>query len=457
MMPGAFSRWRRSAWALPLAALAALLVLCINELAYHRSVDDLDNLGERGQARVQIQTLLRRLIDAETGQRGYLLTGRREYLKPYESSVQDIAGALQWLSKYYHDDPQTDAMVKELALRSQEKLSELQTTMRLYDEGKAESWRGLMLTDIGREKMEAMRITAQKLFDLESVRVAVDRKGVYQTLMVSRIGVSAMTAVSLLALILFLRQTAAFDAVQRQLAAALQAERDRLEAEVARRTADLTELARHLQTAREDERNRLARELHDELGALLTAAKLDAARLKRSLGAMSPESDARLKHLNDTINDGIGLKRRIIEDLRPSSLSNLGLVAALEILAREFAQRSELRVSTELEQMPISDAGQITVYRLVQESLTNIAKYASASEVKLSLQRDGERARVVVRDNGKGFDLNKVKINAHGLMGMRYRVEAEGGAMQIESAPGRGTAIEAWLPVVPGNGGLSTA
>ncbi|MBZ8143960.1 histidine kinase, partial [Rubrivivax gelatinosus] len=203
-----------------------------------------------------------------------------------------------------------------------------------------------------------------------------------QTLRLQRIGVNAMTALSLLA---------------------LQAERDHLETEVARRTRDLTELARYLQSAREDERSRLARELHDELGALLTAAKLDSARLKRSLGVMSPESEARLKHLNDTINDGIGLKRRIIEDLRPSSLSNLGLVAALEIQAREFSQRSEIPVRCDVDPVAMSDSAQITVYRLVQESLTNIAKYAGAHEVKVSLRRDGERALITVEDDGRGF------------------------------------------------------
>ena len=186
---------------------------------------------------------------------------------------------------------------------------------------------------------------------------------------------------SLLALFLFLRQTQRYDALQRDAAAALQAERDRLELEVVNRTADLTDLAGHLETAREDERSNLARELHDELGALLTAAKLDAARLKRSLGTMAPEVEARLKHLNDSINEGIGLKRRIIEDLRPSSLNNLGLVAALEIQAREFAKRTELKVNADLQPVRLPDGGEITIYRLVQESLTNIAKYAKATEV----------------------------------------------------------------------------
>ncbi|MEO8836371.1 MAG: sensor histidine kinase, partial [Caldimonas sp.] len=217
---------------------------------------------------------------------------------------------------------------------------------------------------------------------------------------------------------------------------------------VVARTAQLRELAQHLQTIREDERSHLARELHDELGALLTAAKLDVARLKSRLGsAPTPDALERLAHLNETLNGGIALKRRIIEDLRPSSLSNLGLVAALEILLREFATRSEIAVVSHLEPVELAAAAQLTVYRLVQEALTNIVKYAKAREVDVTLAPlESGGARVAVRDDGVGFDAGAPRMSRHGLIGMRYRVEAEGGAMRLVSSPGAGTLIEASLP-----------
>ena len=442
------ARVRRSVWTLPLAALAAVVVFAINEAAYRESIESLDHLGSRGVARVQIQTLLRRLIEVETGQRGYLLTDRSEYLKPFDGTKAEIEQALRWLGDYYRGDDTAGPVLDELNQRVGEKLSEVLTTIRLHDEGKREQSMELILTNIGLDKMESIRALADRLHAIESRRVAVDRQGVYDTLRISRIGVNTMTALSLLALVMFLRQNSRFDAVQRQHAAALHGERDHLEAEVTRRTAELTELARHLQTAREDEKSRLARELHDELGALLTAAKLDAARLKRSLGSVTPEAEARLAHLNDTINQGIGLKRRIIEDLRPSSLSNLGLAAALEIQAREFAARAELPVKAQIETLPLADSVQITIYRLVQEALTNVAKYAGAKAVTVTLARDGDRAHVVVTDDGRGFDPAATRGGAHGLMGMRYRVEAEGGRMQVHSAPGEGTRIDAWLPML---------
>jgi signal transduction histidine kinase len=361
--------------------------------------------------------------------------------------VKDVDEALAWLHPYYAGDTRTAQVLAEVAKRSHEKLSEVTTSIELYDAGRTDAWRGLLLTDIGREKMEAIRTLSQSLAEIETERVAEDRRELFHTLQLARIGVHLLTLAGLLALFLFLRQGARVAALERAAAASLQADRDRLEADVARRTADLTELARRLQTAREDERARLARELHDELGALLTAAKLDSARLKRSLQQITPEVETRLAHLNSTINDGIGLKRRIIEDLRPSSLANLGLEAALEIQAREFAERSEIAVATDLEPLELAQGGPITAYRLVQESLTNIAKYAMATQVTVRLQRDGARALVAVHDNGRGFDTGATRGSAMGLMGMRYRVESEGGVMQVISTPGQGTTVQAWLPL----------
>jgi signal transduction histidine kinase len=264
-----------------------------------------------------------------------------------------------------------------------------------------------------------------------------------------------MAVMSLLALMLFLRQTLAVERMRNAQADALQTQRDRLEVEVERRTADLTELARHLQSAREEEKSRLARELHDELGAVLTATKLDAARLKRAIGTMAPGVDARLVHLNESINRGIELKRRIIEELRPSSLSNLGLNAALEILVREFATRSQAKVSARLDAVELDDSAQITVFRLVQEALTNATRHGAAAQILVTLQasdRDVTSAgqgsvHVLVQDDGRGFDPSLRRGSKHGLMVLRYRIEAERGEMEVHSAPGDGTRVEAWLPL----------
>ncbi|MDP3225638.1 MAG: CHASE3 domain-containing protein, partial [Rubrivivax sp.] len=344
-------RLPRSRWALPMAVAAVLLVLIINELAYPRASAALAVLDERVELRRDVQLLVRRISDAESGQRGFLLTGREEYLEPYERSLGSVRMLARNVAQGYAGDADAAPHLAAIVAAADAKMSEMETVLKLHREGRHETWQALLGTNIGKEQMDEVRSATDRLFALESSRIVAGRDGVADTLRISRLALNAMAVLGTLAMVLFLRQSRAFDKAQLRHAAELQTERDRLEREVELRTADLNELAHHLQSAREDERARLARELHDELGALLTAAKLDAARLKRSLGGPVAESEARLAHLSATVNQGIELKRRIIEDLRPSALATLGLAAALTILAREFAQRSEIAVDTELEEL----------------------------------------------------------------------------------------------------------
>ena len=133
---------------------------------------------------------------------------------------------------------------------------------------------------------------------------------------------------------------------------------------------------------------------------------------------MTPEVAERLTHLNEALNSGIALKRRIIEDLRPSSLSNLGLVAALEILVREWGQRSDVKVDAEFEPVTLRPAGELTVYRLVQEALTNISQVRARDRGRgAPVVRTTAQVRVSVRDNGVGFDTRVARTSAHGLLG----------------------------------------
>ncbi len=219
------------------------------------------------------------------------------------------------------------------------------------------------------------------------------------------------------------------------------------QAQLERCSQQLTDLAHHLQMQQEAERSRLARELHDELGALLTSAKLDVARLKSRLPLRTPEIDERLAHLGEVLNKGIALKRRIIEDLWPSALGHLGLVASLEILTREFAQRSGLAMQAELLAVPVGANAALSVYRFVQEALGNIERHAVAERVEVRLWGAAGGVEATVLDDGVGFDPAAVSASAHGLAGMRLRIEAEGGQMQVRSQPGQGCCVRAWLPL----------
>ena len=444
-------RPERKAWRTPLAialgALLALGLLSVAEWSYQRAVDSLGSLGTRAVARNSIQTVMRRLLDAESAQRGYVLTGRKEYLTPYSEVSSDISNAIDTLRSLYNGDAEVEPLVQEVAVRAIEKLSESSETISLYDAGSHDAWRNLMLTDIGREKMEAVRKAADILLAVEDRRVAAERAAVYRTLELGRRGVTITTLLSLLWFIFFLRKDAALQAVQQASARDLQAERDALDVQVHQRTAELAELNRHLQDVRENERGNLARSLHDELGALLTAAKLDLVRLRRALPEPPAEVSDRINHLASTIDQGIGLKRRVIEELMPSALHNLGLRTALEILAGEFSQRTGLSVQMNMQDTQLDASSRNTVYQLVRESLTNVEQHAAAREVQLNVRVNGSEVEIQVHDDGRGFNRDQTRGAGHVWKNLRHRIEALGGRLSVASAPGRGTEVDAMVPM----------
>lgn len=431
---------------LPAAALAAALLIGINETGYRRSHQALQEIAHEQHVRTVVGRLLQQVLDAETGQRGYLLTGEVRYLEPYDKAVEGIGQTMDELQKLYATTAQRTATLQELDRELTQKLAEIDFSVALRKQGNEDVWRFVLLTDIGREHMEAIRAQTAKLMAETHDAVETGKAQVARSLLLSRLGIAGVTVAGLLAFYMYLRQTTALQVSGRHQKVALEQERNRLELQVRERTAALAELTTHLQQLREEEHALLARELHDELGALLTAAKLDVARIKSRLGTDSPEVNERIAHLAETLNSSIALKRRIIEDLRPSSLSNLGLVAALEILAHESADRLGFAITAELEEVQLDGAAELTAYRLVQESLANIGKHANARSVTLTLEAMPSFARVEVRDDGRGFSLEEIAPATYGLVGMRHRVEAAGGTLTIDSIPGQGTVVSALLP-----------
>ena len=287
----------------------------------------------------------------------------------------------------------------------------------------------------------------------EGAALTVHHQALLQTLLLARWGVAGLSLICLVALFITLRQGLVLQQHRSAVQAGQRLAHEQLEAVVTERTAQLVELTHHLQTAREDERSRLARDLHDELGALLTSAKLDAARIRSRLAGpvLPPKEPAaleRLAHLVQTLDSVIALKRRITEDLHPSSLVHLGLVATLEIRARDLALSLGIPVHCELQTLPLPARAQLMVYRLVQEAFTNIGKHAQASQVWLGLRSSEGAALLEVRDDGVGFDPANQRPSTHGLVGMRYRVLAEHGTLQLTTGAGIGTQIAVRLPLV---------
>ncbi|VWX57906.1 Signal transduction histidine kinase [Burkholderiales bacterium 8X] len=432
---------------LALAVLAALALVGINEAGYRQSSHALIEIDNAQRDRLAVNILLQNILDAESGQRGYLLTGDDSYGKPYDTAVKNIEAQLAVLRSAYAGRPEESQRLNQLAAHLASKLEEMATSVRLKKEGKEEALRFLMTNDVGRQEMEAVRADAAALDALGNQALVKARGQIASALNFARLGIGLVALIALLAFFLYLRQAHTLRRAGERQQETLQRERNALEDEVRERTATLAELATHLQDVRESERGYLARELHDELGSLLTAAKLDVARLKSRLSD-APDAGLRLQHLNELLNSGIALKRRIIEDLRPSSLSNLGLIASLEILGREFAERTGVEVEMVLEPVKLNDADQLTVYRMVQESLTNISKYAGATSAHIVMKNQDQQVVVEVSDDGEGFDLGADRPSSHGLAGMRHRVEAAGGSLTVSSDTGKGTRLAAVLPAL---------
>ena len=431
---------------LPLAILGAAILITINEASFHASTEATRKIELAESARQSVGQLMHTMLDAETGTRGFLLTGDEKYLQPYERALTKLGQDLAQLRQSLSDQPEDLAEFELMALYISRKQSENDLSVRMRKIGNDDAWKFMLTTDVGKKNMDAIRLQSEKLMTSSSAKMQAAHSQINHSLLLSRIGIAAITLAGLLAFYMYLLQTEALLAAGTREKLSLKNERDRLEALVRDRTAKLAKLATHLQEVREDERGHLARELHDELGALLTAAKLDVARIKSRLGNGLPEANERLEHLVSTLNSGIALKRRIVEDLRPSSLSHLGLVASLEILTREFADRSGIEIKTALASVELGGSAQLTVYRLVQESLTNMSKYAKATHADITLRNNDDHVIIEVSDDGQGFDTDKVAATSHGLAGMRHRVEAAGGQLFIESSPGKGTHIRAHLP-----------
>ncbi len=272
-----------------LALVAVLVLIGINETGYNQSHSALSRMDEYTRTRNALNRLLQHVLDAETGSRGYLLTGDPRYLEPYNAAVAEITHTLDGLRSSYPAGADELRTLTQLSRDVQRKLAEMDLSVRMRKQGNEDAWKFVLLTDVGKEHMDAIRGQAAKLIQGASLSMEAAQGQVARTLLFARIGIALVALAALLAFSLYLRQSTRLKLAGQQQQAALQQERDLLEGQVRERTATLAELATHLQQVREEERGHLARELHDELGALLTAAKLDVARLKSKFGAQAPE------------------------------------------------------------------------------------------------------------------------------------------------------------------------
>ncbi|MBL8438394.1 MAG: CHASE3 domain-containing protein [Zoogloeaceae bacterium] len=444
--PKALRRLAR-AWPHVLLAVGCALALTLLVASYYQSSLGLRALAQnRDHAARQerLMALQMMLVDAETGVRGYLLTAEPVYLEPYEQAISKLQAAKAQMEQDVAGLPGVGEEMAEVGRLIDNKVEVMAEAVaaRTLGDTPDNDWEGKLVMDELRGRLGRLQgALAQEGQGL--IGRSIERFKLTQVTGV----VLAGGTLALLVLLFSVMQRKA--ELRGELSRVLASENARLDVQVRARTAELNELARYLTDAREEEKARIARELHDELGALLTAAKLDAGWLGRKLPIKDDAQAAeRLARLQRTLGEGISLKRRIIDDLQPPLLKDLGLVEALGALVDQFNEAGDVRVEAELaagaENLDRDRA--LALFRIVQEALTNVRKYAAAKVVRLTLTMDGGAVNLRIEDDGRGFDPAQVAADRHGLAGMKHRVQTYSGRFAVESVPGKGTILRVSIP-----------
>ncbi len=442
-------RWPHIYLAAGCALIVSLLVSSYMQAALGlNALSSLDLLNRRTD---QLDQLTKLIIDAETGVRGFQLTDDPSYLEPYLNSVPKIGETIQLLRQDYAQGTEEDKDVEIIVTLVNKKLEILGNAINSKDSKNLIDQKQL---EFGKRVMDEFRKQTREMKDSLAWE---GKSSINQSISGFQKARFATILLAIGALVLLIVLFAVFQRQQHlrdRITQILKDENDMLDRQVQERTEELAKLATYLTNVREAEKLRLARELHDELGALLTAAKMDAGWIERKLPEdLKAFMGERLARLQDNLSNGIALKRRITNDLSPALLYDLGLVSSLRVLAEEFERTDEVKVHLSLpdNDVDLPDATALALFRIVQEALTNIRKYARASKVEMDLSLTEGRVQLTVADDGVGFDTSSPTISRHGLAGMKHRVQMLSGSIQLDSTPGTGTRINVQMPVANGN------
>ncbi len=388
------------------------------------------------------------LSNAETGQRGFLLTGNEDYLAPLIKARDELANVQKQMDLTFANRPDRKPFVEKLAKLSFDKFIEMEMTVLLVQQGKRDEALQIVLKNNGQEQMNESRKQLAAMVDKMEDELEIARNRTLYDLKLSRFG-ALTTALFIIILLSYALYLFTRDLKQRQALIEIRAnENRRLQLLVDERTAELSELSTHLQQSTEEDRAALARDLHDELGGILTALAMDIEWLKTH-SSHTPETINRHEQLLILLNDAVSIKRRVIENLRPSLLDNLGLAAALEWYISEQCSKGGLTCTLNLaeELGYISPIAAIALFRIVQEGTTNALRHAKAKKFIANLHLDEKNIHLTLEDDGAGLPttFNPAKLS-HGLSGMRQRARSLGGEASWRSSPTGGTTIEVVIP-----------
>ncbi|MDB5803408.1 MAG: Histidine kinase [Betaproteobacteria bacterium] len=445
----------RAHWPWEMALLGSIMIcvgmLVVSELGHMRLQTGYNLALREMRAAARLQELLGYITDAEAGQRGFLLTRRETYLESYKAVLPKVARLEGELHEYFEaeDDPLAQQDFRALEVLIGQKASEMALTIGLVREGRSDTAREITGSDIGKEKMDLIRM---KIAGLQQAgRERTTRLiGTWEfNRNLSRFSVAMVSVLNIVLLVLlfrWLRRDRDAEAREQQ---GLREEQGRLDRLVQQRTAQLDMLATHIQRVSENEKTMIARELHDELGSILTASKMDVAWVRQHLGAeQGPLADKLMRALKN-LDQAVQAKRRIVENLRPTTLTTLGLVVALREHVEQATEQNGWQLQLDLpdERWKLPEDASIALFRIAQESLNNAAKYAAAKNIRVRLEEEAGRVCLLVEDDGRGFRPEDARPRSHGLAGMRQRMMGLSGSLEVVSQPGQGTQVRATLPL----------
>jgi signal transduction histidine kinase len=403
-------------------------------------------LRERQDVIALIAETVYKALEAESAQRGFLLTADETFLPPMESGLAGARDRLDELSfRYQSLAPEEVKVIRGVEADLAAKVAEMEQSVALLREGKPDDALAVVRSDPGLLRMQAIREELDALSAREHDRFLVGLRE-WSASIRTNTAINAAATVFTLLVLVFLGLLASRDIRRRESFAS------QLSAQIDERTAELEDLSRHMSRVVEAEKHALARELHDELGGVLVAMRIDLAQLRKRIGANAdPDMKVRWDRIELALAQGLELKRRVIEDLRPTLLDNMGLFTALRWLATQRAEQSGFA----LEMIGLDDDVQIppetaiAVFRTAQEVITNIVKHAAATRVSIRAAV-GARLTLEISDDGRGIPAAaEHRTGSHGLKQMRFRVEGVGGSLRIAPRMPHGTTIELSVPLPP--------
>ena len=446
---------------LGLALLAlALLVNLGALLAVDRGIAILEQARERSvhsrNVTTEVLAIQAMLYESESAERGFLYTSNDDYLEPLNRNDSQISSRLAKLHEMVADNPPQQILADQVRTIALEKMIDLNKTIAAHKMGQKDAARVIVMSDHGKQLMAEFRKKVAYLLAQEErvlqARVTRDaeiqlaiRWGFAIILFINALMILAGAVAIMRGMAREINRDIA-DVVRHDERAAVAA------SEVVQRAAELRALTVHLLRVQEEERRTIARELHDELGGTLSAIKMDILMGRDAAAKRSDEkSVARLQRALASIDSAIQFIRRLIEDLRPTLLDNIGLEAALRAMVDQFCERCGVKCEISLPEgeLNLTSAQSTALYRICQEALTNVMKYAKAKQVTINLTSDGSVWRLQLADDGVGLATTQQHHSmSHGLLGMRERIVALGGSFDIRGAVGQGTTLTATFPVV---------